>query len=263
MKLLSNKAFLSCASILVLFSGTLSAESAPDSHENEHVVVESRPMSEEKRKLLEQKNNSETEKLLSSDEEMDADKELENYSGAKVSFDGINFFHAPQLNAKTILANNYYYPTNCGWLNSISIFGDSIEFGDGSQWKISSNDAYKVLYWRAGDPLVITPCESWFSSYRYYITNKNTYETVSANLFLGPIAFGTYTHWIVGIDFVSRQLFLENGAAFKISSEDIYLFNDWAINDTIILGVNDSWFSAYDYILINVNMNNFAHAKQL
>ena len=80
-------------------------------------------------------------------------------------------------------------------------------------------------------------------------------------ILFNPIAFGPYTHWIIGMDFRSGHVYLENGTTWTISSNDLFIFNEWAINDTIILGSNDSWFSNYDSLLINVNMNNFVRAR--
>ncbi|MCX6989461.1 MAG: hypothetical protein NTX49_00090, partial [Chlamydiae bacterium] len=76
------------------------------------------------------------------------------------------------------------------------------------------------------------------------------------------IAFGSYTHWIIGMDYTSGHVYLENGSTWTISTNDLFIFNDWAINDTIILGSNDSWFSSYDSLLINVNMNNYVRARK-
>ena len=113
-----------------------------------------------------------------------------------------------------------------------------------------------------GDPIAITPNHSFLSEYNYYVVNKATGSYVAADLILGPIAFGSYTHWIIGMDYTSGHVYLENGSTWTISSNDLFIFNDWAINDTIILGSNDSWFSCYDNLLINVNMNNYVRARK-
>lgn len=148
------------------------------------------------------------------------------------------------------------------WLNTVSAYGDTIEIEDGSWWKIASGDSHTTQYWRPGDILIVTPNRGWFSSYYYCITNKNNGSSVRANLNVGPLAFGPNTHWINSVDQVTGHVFLDNGTCWCISNKDAYIFRNWAPNDTIIVGLNDSWFSSYDHILINVNMNTYVRAKQ-
>lgn len=146
------------------------------------------------------------------------------------------------------------------WINAIINYGDCIEFEDGSNWKISPSDAYKVISWRKDDPVIVTPNHTWFSHYNYSITNQTNGASVEANLFLAPISFGPYTHWIVALDKFSDHLFLEDGSSWKIAFEDRQFFDEYAINDFIIIGHNDTWFTSHNYILINVNMNNHIRA---
>jgi hypothetical protein len=116
--------------------------------------------------------------------------------------------------------------------------------------------------WRAGDVVTIVPNNRWFSDYKYCLLNRNTYTSTSADLILGPIAFGAATHWVVGMDLERKKVYLENGTTWKVAASDVVLFKEWQINDTVILGTNDSWFSSYDNILINVNMNHHIKACQ-
>lgn len=146
-------------------------------------------------------------------------------------------------------------------ITTMSVYGDSVEIEDGSWWKIASNDSSTVFSWRQGDSVVITPNNSFFSSYNYYITNEQTRTYVKANLNVGPIAFGQYSHWITSVDPVGGHVYLENNSCWCISNGDAHVFRDWAPNDAIIIGINDSWFSSYDHILINVNMNTYVRAK--
>ena len=156
------------------------------------------------------------------------------------------------------------FPISCHWLVSLSDTNRSLEMEDGSHWEIPYSEAYIVNTWRREDPLVITPNYWWFSSYDYYITNKSTNTYVQANLHpqYGPIAFGPYSHWIVDIDYFGGHVYLENQMVWCVSPEDAYLLRDWVINDHIILGVNDSWFSSYDHILINVATDDHVRVRQ-
>ena len=139
-----------------------------------------------------------------------------------------------------------------------------IEMEDGSHWEVSAFDAYILRNWRRHDTLIISPNYSWCSSYDYFITNKdNNNSYVKANLFgNGPIAFGPHSHWIVSVDRLGGHVYLENQTVWCINPQDSYVLNGWAENDHIIFGLYDAWFSSYDHILINVNMDNHARAKQ-
>lgn len=143
--------------------------------------------------------------------------------------------------------------------NFISIFGDSIEFEDGSIWMVYNGDAYKTLNWLPTDLIVVTPNHSWFSAYNFRLTNQNTGASVEANLTLGPIYNGPHTHWIVAIDYYYDVVYLEDGTVWNMSYMDDSIVRKWLVNDTVIIGINDGWFSSSKpNILINVNMLNYA-----
>lgn len=152
------------------------------------------------------------------------------------------------------------YPINGHWLASIADNYRSIEIEDGSHWEIATADAFILRNWRRDDTLVITPNYNWFSSYDYYIVNKSRNTYVKANLYIGPIAFGQFSHWIV--DMRGDHIFLENQMIWSFHPDDGNIVKHWAINDHIILGVYESWLSPYDHILINVNMDNHVRVKQ-
>lgn len=148
-------------------------------------------------------------------------------------------------------------------INAIINYGDSVELIDGSNWKVSPADVYVAHSWGSGEAIVVTPNHSWFSHYGYRLTNQTGIhrgESVQVNLFLGPLSFGPHTHWIVALDKFSGHVFLEDGSSWKIAFEDRHLFDEYAINDFVIIGHNDAWFTAHDHILINVNMNNHIRA---
>lgn len=153
---------------------------------------------------------------------------------------------------------HYYRPMHMHWVNGFYGIGDFVELGDGSQWKISYDDTYKTIHWKVGDPIIITHNDSWFSSYNYFLTNEATGSYVKASLQVGPVTFGPYTHWVVGFDRAKKQVYLENGTCWEVSD-----LGDWAINDTVMIGINDSfWWSYFDTLLINVNRNLQVYARQ-
>lgn len=145
---------------------------------------------------------------------------------------------------------------------AVSLLGDTVELEDGSIWVVSSDHRYRTLDWMTSDVIVITPNHDWFSSYNYRLININTGASVKVNLALGPIYNGYFTHWIIAIDYLNRDICLEDGSVWKISSVDSSAMNKWLPNDTVIMGINDGWYSGSNpNILINVNVNNYAIGK--
>ena len=164
-------------------------------------------------------------------------------------------------------AATFFVTTHPGafhWPLAISPYGDRVELGDGSVWAIRSTDAYAVLNWYSTDIIVITPNHEWFSIYSYRLNNQNTGVSVAANLslFLSPVFHTIYNHRIVSFDDYARALWLEDGSVWSVYPDDYSM--KWAIGDTIIIGINDGWFSSTrPNILINANVLGRARATCL
>lgn len=189
------------------------------------------------------------------DKEDEARKESKEEESSKAS-EGETAALLQKMGVNASAASNYYatYPGVYHSPYSISYLGDYVVLEDGSGWTISTGDSYKTMNWLSSDLVVITPNQSWFSSYMFRMTNQNTGVSVKCNLTLGPIYNGIYTHWIVGINYFTQDVYLENGSIWNVSGFDSSIFSKWLLNDTIILGVNDGFFSSSrPYVLINVN----------
>lgn len=163
--------------------------------------------------------------------------------------------------ADEILARKIFCSTHNGAYHhpiAVSNGGDTVTLEDGSVWHVREKDQVKTLDWLMGDTVVILPNHSWFSSYQFVLFNQTTGREVKANLLLGPIFNGVFTHWIVSIDLETKQVWLEDGSVWSMASGDKSTLKKWLVNDTVIIGINDSWFSSKENILINVNMANWA-----
>jgi hypothetical protein len=145
----------------------------------------------------------------------------------------------------------------------IGMSGDTVELEDGSVWSVYSGHRYKTLDWLSSDTILITQNNAWFSSYKYRLVNQNTGASVEVDLTLAPIYNGPYTHWIVAIDYLGRYVWLEDGSRWHISSEDAYAMSKWLINDTVIIGINDAFWSKFTpNVLINVTYSaTYIHGK--
>lgn len=144
----------------------------------------------------------------------------------------------------------------------ITPLGDVIRLEDGSEWAVRYSDRNNTLDWYTSDRLIITPNHDWFSSYDYRINNESTGAVVRVNLITAPYYNGVFTHWIVAIDYTHKQVCLEDGSVWSISVWDGAELSRMALEDTIIIGTNDSWFkSSRPNILINVDTLEFVKAR--
>ncbi len=261
--MLSKKFILPSLASLLLFNAHLIADETTQENTEAsidgHVSVRSRDMDPAKREHMQSVRAEQSDDEQTSDK-TEAQRALRKASNKIVSSQN-QFMLAPRhMTRPELTLASYAFPINCHWLTSIADTNRSLELEDGSHWEVSPSDAYTLRNWRREDSLVITPNYSWLSSYDYYITNKSNNSFVKANLYVGPVAFGPYSHWIVDIQ--SGHVYLENQMIWCISPQDINVLRDWAVNDHVIFGVHDSWFSPFDHILINVNMDNHIRVKQ-
>ncbi len=166
-------------------------------------------------------------------------------------------------NAAAFSADVFYTTHNGAYHNPISVtaLGGVVQLEDGSVWSIADGDHYKTLNWYTNDLIVLTPNHDWFTTELFRMTNQNTGVSVRCDMRMGPIYHGLYTHWIVGINYYTQEIRLEDGSVWQVTGFDSSIFNNWLINDTIVIGVNDSYLSSTKpNILINVNTLSFVRS---
>lgn len=154
-----------------------------------------------------------------------------------------------------------FYPPATHFIAEISPYTDTIRLEDGSLWRTNSSHRDELLRWAANDMIVISQNTSWFSSFRFRLTNRTTQSYVHAEISLGPVLGGAYTHKAIAVDPYNGQIILQNGSRWEIAYADSATFSKWLINDTIMIGMNRSWFSTGDFILIDVESNSFVRAN--
>ena len=165
--------------------------------------------------------------------------------------------------ASVFNANIFYTTHNGAFHNPLSVtaLGGVVHLEDGSVWSIADGDHYKTLNWYTSDLIVLTPNHDWFTSELFRMSNQNTGVSVRCSMILGPIYHGLYTHWIVGINYYTQEIYLEDGSVWQVTGFDSSIFNKWLLNDTIIIGVNDGYLSSTKpNILINVNTLTFVRS---
>lgn len=239
---------------LVLMSAPLMAM---EDEIEEHIPVGTRALGHAERVLIQEKKYELIQKLENGDELTEEESKfvLGEEEMDEEAFKS-NLIEKKATNAAT------YYTSHEGAMHhpiAVSLLGETIELEDGSIWTASSSDRHKTLDWMTGDVIIILPNHTWFSSYDYRLVNLNTGANVKVNLSLGPIYNGIYTHWIIAIDYNHREICLEDGSVWQMSWWDSSIVDQWLPNDTVIIGINDGWFSGGNpNMLINVNMNDNA-----
>lgn len=131
---------------------------------------------------------------------------------------------------------------------------------DGSQWAVSYGDSATLSTWRSGDSVSILPNYAWFTNFSYLLVNENNQSKIQVNLVGGPSLFNPACCWITHIE--ENHLFLQNGMMFCVNLKDEINLKQWSVNDPIIFGTEDSAWTHYPYILINVNTNDHIRATQ-
>lgn len=251
--------YLPLLTSLFFFSSSWAEESQPQeitpSVSEERIERRSAALSPEQKRQLKQKRAAEKE-----EESSQFVKKARHFIDPLES----EFTLAPRnsLAEVSLTTFAYYIPDYTHWLSAVGVNGHTLDMEDGTRWEIHPSDTFRLNSWRLNDPIVISPNYSWCSSGDFYITNQNTNTAVRADLVVSPIAFGPYSHWIIGIDYTNGQVYLENGTTWSMSEGDFFVYRNWAVNDHIIMGYNDSFFSPYDRILINFNMDSYVRAKQ-
>jgi len=217
--------------------------------EEVHVEVGSRPTSHvEWVQSQEEKEKIASERELSTKESVDLAEAFETFE---------------PVDEEEVIAKATYQTWHPGAHHrpiAVSTLGDTVTHHDGSEWVVKHSHRYKVLDWLASDSIIILPNHAWFSSYYFRLVNLMTGADVEVNLAKGPIYNGIHSHWIEEIDYYNCEIRLEDNTVHKVPPAEWATLKKWLKHDTIIIGINDSWFSSKPNILINVNMLNYVTA---
>lgn len=140
------------------------------------------------------------------------------------------------------------------YMIGIKNFGEAILLHDESEWSVGLFDRSTVKGWKSDHVLFIKPNTSLFSFYNYEIQNRTTYEKADINHLAVPLFANAYSLEVVGIDYFSRLITLNDGTVWQVSPSD-FSFKTWLLGDRIIVGVNKSYrMGSYIHILINASI---------
>lgn len=149
-----------------------------------------------------------------------------------------------------------------------TLFGDQIEMEDGSYWLTNPGDRYKLQGWYSGDPIIVMQNSAWFGKpqYPYKIYNERSYESVEVELSAAPIWDSFYRRFIIEIykpEFGDGYLKLNDGSLWILDNTYKNVWGLWLVNDTMIIGTNDSMFSFFTPdLLINVTCSVQCHPSK-
>lgn len=273
MKATLAKTLFMSSIFLAVTSGIFAQETTDEAtavQENvqENVIVDSCPLSAQKRQWMEEQRKAEQEQAEQILKEAIENPSLD-ISGTVIPIKTHNLTALVANQMNTTAAS--YCPYVYHWIDSFPQ-RNIIKLEDGSEWIFDKSAADILQLWRSNHTVFITPkgTSLWGSNYTYVLTNTDKGNSVYVNPFLGPIAFGQNSTWIAGINSSMGQIYVLNGlgerTVWEIANADLELFKDWQVNHTIIFGQNDSWlwtFSSFDHIIINVNMNHYVRARQI
>lgn len=160
----------------------------------------------------------------------------------------------------------FVYPGYHHFTNYFSTDLSSLELNDGSQWMIAHSDRFIAARWASDERVAIYPNSDWFSLYDYKLLNLQRSEVIRTSLGeMGPFIGGPHTLYLVAFDRYQRTLYLSDGSIWEIASgSNLARVAKWLLSDCIIVGLNNSYWTADNYpaILINFATTDFAVAKR-
>ena len=144
---------------------------------------------------------------------------------------------------------NYILPEGYHLVAAKQIDGKLIELGDGSQFIIFPADAETVLQWETNTPVTISPNAYPYAGSDFFITNQRNGVSVYANFSNGPVIGHRLTNQIEHIDLHYGEIYLRDGrgnlTCWQIEPQDLQYIAKWELQETVVIGVNDSWFSRF------------------
>ncbi len=144
-------------------------------------------------------------------------------------------------------------------IHDVSTKGTTLEIENGAVFAIRDCSAATAAKWRKSSAIQIKPNHTWFSSYEYTIHNPETNSYVEAKLSLGPFSQSPLNRRISQINLATGTVLLDNNTMWQIA--DRAALQKWQVNDPIILGDNDAWFTwGYNFIMLNVATDSYLTA---
>lgn len=150
--------------------------------------------------------------------------------------------------------NTHYHPYY--FIKEVGFNGGTLSTYDETVWEIPKYNSYIAKTWGKDSSIIITPNYNWFSSHKYRLKNTLTNQSISATLSQGPYA--SKAIYITEINRYQGFISLSNGSQWHFTPKEAWSspFATWKVGQAVLIGESDTWFPP-DYILININENNY------
>jgi hypothetical protein len=149
------------------------------------------------------------------------------------------------------------YPGSGHRLIKYCVEEGTVELEDGSTYWVEAGDFYNLLYWidhyQWGLADLVHLKQNNAVNYPLLIENQISKTSIRVYLRLGPWEDGVCNHTIDDLNHSTGEVWLRDGSYWKIAGYSKDVFSKFRPGDTVIIGVNDSWF--YPNFLHNVNLN--------
>jgi len=163
------------------------------------------------------------------------------------------------LQATSPLPDHLIIPEGSQVFMARSLDGSVIEIQDGAQFSVSSSDIEEVLTWDAQTPIAISPNPYWFSDTDFFITNQKNGTYIGVYYITEPDPKNPLRNTIYHLDPFYGEIVIQDVKGsqlfFEVDPEDIKYIQTWKQGDSIVVGVNDNWYSKMssngNFILIN------------
>lgn len=245
-------AIFSVAAILVVTSGYSDEESS--SIDEPHIPVGSR--------CCHVCENDDMDAPVEPDDALDLPSVAARYDVRTSLFMGNALFPSSTHQAIEVFNGPVAIPLTNGSLYWLPI-GLYVRLEDTSIWRIMDADGWATQDWLSTDALHIMTNRSWFSSpYRYFLANLNTGVRVRVSPEVGPKLSWSLRRFIYDRNLYTREVILNDGSLWTVSSNDDEVFSTWLPDDSIVIGVNDDWLSyKRPNILINLSTNSYVRCR--
>lgn len=155
-------------------------------------------------------------------------------------------------------------------LDYIKSTGTTLAFEDHSIWYVQSRCRDIVKKWKRGQRIKIYPNLNDFTNelYPYAIENLDQDTPyILATLQIGPDKLSDNT---TRIKYLEDQRIITSSPTHKlikwhVEEKDLDMLATWDTHQSVIIGKNEgpfsSWYSTYEYILINVSKREWLRAR--
>jgi len=143
---------------------------------------------------------------------------------------------------------------------------NSFELSNGSKW--SAHAIEMIRGWVAGDQLVLSQNQAFFSPYRFALVNLRLGKATPISLSREPRATAEDSFYISKVDYANDIVVLNKGGLqWEVYRPDHGTLRKFSEHDRILLGVNTASYADEEnhmhYILINTATNQYVRAKPI